>query len=238
MGAFSDLLASRKTFAENDRVYRALEKYSAQMGDPDLPSGFGEQDEVQSLAVYEGTVSGGDFTLEFTLANGETFTTAAIAYDANAAAIESAIDTAATTASITGWTNGDITVAGGTLDSTPVTFTFDGDSVTAQNHALIVVDDAGLTGGGTAGAVTQTTVGQHARNAFGVMKLLGVLSDSAPPAPGAETPVTAGANLLRVPAWLIQELAQEAAFEDAERASYTAVMDAVFGQDSAPLVLP
>lgn len=239
MGVFTDLIAAAKSFTSTDRVGRLLQKYSDQLGDPDAPSGYGEQDEVQSLAAYEGTVSGGDFTLEFTLANGETFTTAAIAFDATAATIEGAIDTAATSASITDWTNGDISVVGDDLTTAPVTFTFDGDSVDAQNHALIVVDGGGLTGGGSAGAVTQTTVGQPVRMAWSVLKLLGVISDAAPPEPGADTNPTAGANLLRVPPWFVKEIAQEAAFEDDDRESYDSIVEAVVpGDDNAPLVLP
>lgn len=117
------------------------------------------RNEVQSIAVYSGTVSGGTFTLTITFDNKETFTTAAIAYNANAATIETAIDVAATAAGITDWVNGDISVSGGDLTSAPVVLTFDGTSVAANNHSLTTIDGTLLTGGGSAGAVSTTTQG-------------------------------------------------------------------------------
>jgi hypothetical protein len=115
-------------------------------------------DEVQSIAAHVATVSGGTFALTINLTLG-TFTTAGIAYNANAATIETAIDVAATAAGIVGWTNGDISVAGGDLVTTPVTLTYDGASVASLNQGAVTIDGALLTGGGSAGAVTTTTAG-------------------------------------------------------------------------------
>lgn len=116
--------------------------------------------EVQSIAIYSGTVSGGNFTLTVLLDNSETFTTAAIAYDANAATIETAVDTAAN-GNVTSWTAGDITVAGGPLTTNAVTLTFDGVSVEG-NQSLTTIDGSALTGGGSAGAITTVTPGVNA----------------------------------------------------------------------------
>ncbi len=189
MGLISDFLSASVSIDTappidilDRRAYRELQAVVDE-GDLVLPTALQAADEVQSIAVYVGTVSGGDFTLEFTLWNGETFTTAAIAWNANAATIEGAIDTAATAASITGWTNGDISVAlTGDLDTNPATVTFDGTSVTEANHALVVMDDSGLTGGGSGGAITVTTEGQADRLGYGALTLLGILSGTVPAA--------------------------------------------------------
>jgi len=211
-------------------------------------------DSVHTIPVYTGTVSGGTFTLTISLPGLAPITTAAIAYDANAATIEAAIDTAVTAAgTVTGWTNGDITVAltgdltanpatltfdgtsvddqtvpvttidgtsltgggsattivlttpghapvsgwsagdisvaGGDLTTAPVTLTFDGTSVDELNHGLVVVNGSSLTGGGSAGAVTKTTAGQRARLGYGVLNTLGILTGTFP-AEG-EVPTTA-----------------------------------------------
>jgi hypothetical protein len=103
-------------------------------------------DQVQTIARYQSNPSGGTFTLTIDLTFAPAFTTAAIAYNANAATIEGAIDTAATLASVPGWTNGDITVAGGALTTTAVTLTFDGTSVDELNHSLVTINPASLTG--------------------------------------------------------------------------------------------
>jgi hypothetical protein len=194
-----------------------------------LPTGYDEANEVQSIAIYDGTVSGGTFTLTITLSNGETFTTAAIAFDAVAATIETAIDVAATAAAVTDWTNADISVAGGTLDSAPVTLTFDGDSVENAHHVLTVVDGTELTGGGSAGAVTVTTNGQAKRMAWAILKATGAIGGTPLPQ-GTSGAVTAGpgiANPIRLSQGTIRALAKEAAFDDANAAVETSILAAL-----------
>ena len=104
-------------------------------------------DEVQVIAQYVRAPSGGTYTLYFEDEDGNSFTTAAIAYNAAAATIEGAIDTAA--AAYPSWTPGDISVAesgaAGLSDGT-VTVTFDGTSVDDKNWDTIIVDGAALTG--------------------------------------------------------------------------------------------
>lgn len=108
------------------------------------PGGVGV-DEVQSIAPYANNVTGGTFTLTLTV-NGESpFTTAAIAFGANAATIETAIDVAATAASIPGWVNGDISVTGGPLTTTALTITFDGDNVDETDQGQTTIDGSSLT---------------------------------------------------------------------------------------------
>lgn len=113
-------------------------------------------DEVQSLSASGATA--GTFTLTFNLYGEDAVTTAAIAFDAVPAAIQTAVDTAL--AAIDTYAAGDITVAGaGTAEANPTTFTYDGTSVQKKNHPLATVDGTGLTGGGSE-AITATTEGE------------------------------------------------------------------------------
>lgn len=97
---------------------------------------------VQTIAAWSTAPTAGNFTLtlEVNHVDGETdsFTTAAIAFDATASAIETAIDTAAGLAGVTDWTDGDIAAAGGPLDSADVTLTSTG----ANNVRPVVTTDA------------------------------------------------------------------------------------------------
>jgi len=102
--------------------------------------------EVQTLTA-SGTVSGGTYTLSFM---GET--TSSLAYNANNATILSALNALPNVAS------GDITLGGGSLPGTPVTFTFGGQYASAD-VPLIVVNGASLTGSTPAYTMTETTPG-------------------------------------------------------------------------------
>lgn len=100
------------------------------------PKGYGETDEVQRV-TKSGTVSGGTFTLTF---DGES--TGNIAFDATAATVQTALE---------GLVNihpGDVTVTGGPVSTTALTFTFGG-AYAGENVPQIVSDDALITGGGT-----------------------------------------------------------------------------------------
>lgn len=234
MGAIADFLAAAVAIDVTPpidpldrRAYRELKAIQAG-GDFELPATLLAADEVQSIAVHEGTVSGGTFTLTVTLASGESFTTDAIAYDADAATIEGAIDTAATAAGITGWTNGDITVAGGPLTTTPVTLTFDGDSVTNANHALTTMDDALLTGGGTGGAITATTEGQSDRPGYAILIQTGIFTGTAPAEGVAPSALVAGASVSErcLSPETIRAVALEIAAAEGNEAIYTALVAA------------
>ncbi len=184
MTVLSDFLAQTKTFDVSDdnpvfhHYITELNSKAVQLAA--YPTNGAARDEVQSIAQHVPTVSGGTFalTLEIKLdpANTVVFTTAAIAYDANAATIETAIDVAATAATFPAWTNADISVSGGDLNSAPVVLTFDGASVLNLNHTLTIIDGALLTGGGSAGAVTTTTHGQPNRLAWSMLLGLEVVT--------------------------------------------------------------
>lgn len=163
----------------NQRVMKAyVDNLIAVQGDPAYLARDAVKTEVQSIAQHVPTVSGGTFALTVKLFNGETFTTAVIAFDAIASVIETAIDVAATAAGVTGWTNGDITVSGGDLNTAAVVLTFDGTSVASQKHFLTVIDGALLTGGGSAGVVSVTTDGQPNRPAVATLDLIGMIDNS------------------------------------------------------------
>lgn len=103
--------------------------------------------EVQQVAITGGP-TGGTFTLTYA---GQT--TAPIAYNANAAAVQAALEALSNIAV------GDVSVTGGALPGTAVLVEFRG--LLAQNNvAQMTADGSGLTGGaGPAVAVTTTTPG-------------------------------------------------------------------------------
>jgi hypothetical protein len=232
MGLISDFLNASVGIDHNlpidpldRRAYRELQALEDE-GAFALPASLQAADELQSIAIYVPTVSGGTFTLEFVLASDETFTTAGIAFDANAATIEGAIDTAATTASIVGWTNGDISVAGGPLTTTPVTLTFDGTSVKEQNHDLVVMDDGSLSGGGSGGVITTTTEGQSDRLGYGILTQYGILAGTVPAEDVVPTALAAAASPgeRRLSAETIQAIALEIAVTEGNN---LAISDAI-----------
>jgi len=105
------------------------------------------QDEVQTITIT-GTPTGGNFTLTF---DGEE--TANIAYNADASAVDSALE------ALSNIPAGGVTCGGGPLPGTPVTVTFTG-GLAKQDVSLMTADDDGLTGGtAPAVAVSLTTPG-------------------------------------------------------------------------------
>lgn len=106
--------------------------------------------EVQTLTIT-GTPTGGTFRLTF---NG--VETANIAYNAAAAAVQSALE------AISSIGVGNVLCAGGALPGTPVTITFQG-NLAAEPVPLITVTSKALTGGSSPdGSVAETTPGVRA----------------------------------------------------------------------------
>ena len=226
MGVFADLISNAKSFTSTDPLARYLQGVINRQVDPANPSVAAETDAVHTIAAT--THTSGNCTLTVTLRNGETFTTGNIAYDAAAATIESAIDTAATSASITGWTNGDISVSGGALNSAAVVLTFDGASVDGINHPVTVLTDVDGAGGAW-GAVTQTTPGQTVRYALGAMIALALLDDGTIPQQSAalsNSGVASGsaARLAKFPMDVLTSLAREVAAEDDNTNNYYTIL--------------
>jgi len=240
MGIFSDLLANA-TSIDTVAPVTALDKVAIREvnrmvddGDVDYPTAVAARNEVQTIEKFATDPTGGDFTLTFTLRNGETFTTAAIAYNASGATIEGAIDTAATAASITGWTNGDITVTGGTLlaAGATVVLTYDGASVISNNHVQATINGAGLTGGSLASpAQTTTTEGQTNRTSWAALEVFGVVAAANVPVQGVNpvaftAPTNPGDNKKYPSQETIRALADEAAVEDLNIAVRTEILAA------------
>lgn len=110
--------------------------------------------EVQSLSV-SGSPTAGTFTLTF---GGQT--TAAIAYNATAATIQSALSALSSIGS------GNVQCAGGPLPSSAVTVTFTG-NLGDSAQALLSVNNSGMTGGSI--VASQTTQGASAGNTFNLV---------------------------------------------------------------------
>ncbi len=102
--------------------------------------------EVQTISIT-GTPTGGSFTLTF-----ESYTTAAIAYNAAASAVQSAL------LALPNLDTGDVTCTGGALPGTPVVVTFGGDYAGEPVSALTAT--ASLTGGTSPAVnIAETTPG-------------------------------------------------------------------------------
>jgi hypothetical protein len=233
----ADLLASPKTFSatkprtgDNRLIHQQLAEILRDQGDFEYPAGYTGVNEVQNIAIFGGSVSAGTFTLTVTLRSGQSFTTAGIAFGANAATIQTAIDVAATAAAVPGWVNGHIVVSGGPLTTTPLVLTFSGASVAANNHGQTTINGAGLTGG-TAGAATTSVDGQTNRKAWATLKVLGLVT-SAPPAQGANPTGIVTSPKGAIPHGLskttLKALITEAAIEDLNNGVSTALL-AAFG---------
>ncbi|MHC4094730.1 MAG: flagellar hook-basal body complex protein, partial [Planctomycetota bacterium] len=111
--------------------------------------------EEQSITIT-GTPTGGTFTLTY---GGQT--TAAIAYNATAAQVDSALEALSTIGV------GGVTCTGGGFPGTAVDVEFTG-TLAGQDVALMTIDDSGLTGGiSPAGSVAETTKGRAVQGVLG-----------------------------------------------------------------------
>lgn len=182
-------------------------------------STYQADDAIHTIAADVSIVSG-NWTITVNLYSGESFTTASIAFGANAATIEGAIDAAATAASVAGWTNGDISVSGGSIDTADVVLTYDGASVTNLNHPVCSVADVDLAGG-TVSVVTQTAYGHPALSTLQLIGTQGFLN-----VPSVYDPTTWTWNtLVPKPEKSVWEyVARAVATELQQPAAYTAIM--------------
>jgi len=222
MGIYSDFLAHTSVVdviepqVGPQRVaYNELVRLRDQ-NDPEPAPGFDVQNEIQVIEQFSGTVNSGNYTLTIVTPAGTELTTANIAFDANAATIKSAIDTACS--GIAGWTNGDISVNGGPLTSNDVTLIFDGSSVEQQNFGQTIITDIDLGGGGSVGDVSTTQHGQPKRYTWAVMQELGMVST--PPEYGTPWPgnsvleISPGETSFWPSPALLKALAWQAAIDD------------------------
>jgi hypothetical protein len=140
---FSDLLANALTFDASDpragisrSIVRELEGVRDLLDDPEIETVFVGGNEVQSIVQFAvNPVAPATYILTFNLANGITFSTAAIAFNANAATVQTAVDTAAALEDVVpDYEAGDIAVTGSALSAGNLTITFSGDSVSNKQH--------------------------------------------------------------------------------------------------------
>ena len=159
----------------------------------------------------------GNYTLTITIAanpsvgriTNQSFTTGNIAFDANAATITTAIDSAATTAAVVGWVNGHIVVTGGGLDTADIVLTFSGASVSGLLHPLSVANDVDLELLDGPLLVNLTTPGQKALGAVQLLLTRGPMTGTDPldPSTWARNPLVKSPvrTVLDAYAWLIND---------------------------------
>lgn len=233
---FNDLLSNASTFDSSPTrtgvsrsVVRELEGIRDLLDDPGYQNGFTGRDEVQQIADYDGTVSGGTFDLTINLAGGTSFTAEEIDYDATSSQIQDAIDVAAD-GTVTGWSNGDIAVTGGPLTTDPISLKFTG-SVGNANHPLVSVDGGELEGEGEVGAITQVTSGQSGRSALAVLFACGIFAGTLPEQGGAPNNIvdaagfTPGPNPHRISEDSIRALCLQAAIDEGRAELYKELLD-------------
>ena len=235
-----DLTANAATFTYDGASVDSTDQYELTVTDVDL-SGGGSlgavstttpgvtgTDEIHTIAIFPTPVASGNYTLTINVTTDAAFDTANIAYDANAATIQTAVDIAAT-GNITAWENGAITVTGGPLPTTPVVLTFDGVSVDNADQVTTIVNDIDLDPD-FAGATTTTTNGQTVRMALAALNVMGII-DSPPPAQGTTSGLGATTTRASNP-WMpcqetLQALAMQAAIDDSTDGMYVALMTAM-----------
>lgn len=117
-------------------------------------------DEVQSISGTGASTGTIDITLTIApdpsnpAATPLTVGPISVAFDAAAAAVQTAVDSAVG-AQLATYVAGDITVAGGALNTSPVTLTYDGTSVAKANHGVSVVGAGGYDGTESASTTTE-----------------------------------------------------------------------------------
>lgn len=202
--AIADLFASAKTFQASPNavgvshsIYAHLAGLQSRTEGIVYPSGTTAVNAAYTLAHLTGNVNGGTFTLTFYDRFGNAYTTAGIAYNAAAAAILSAINTAAT-GHVANWTNGDIAVTGsGNISNATQTLTFSGASVAGAPITAPTINAASVTvssgGAAAAGAIASTASGQPNRPAWAILVELGIIAGSVPAYGADASGATAGA---------------------------------------------
>lgn len=231
MGLISDFYAANATIPTAaprvgiDRAVFSELEGQRQLVDP-ATTGNTAVNEVQSIA-FNANIDGGTFKLKITLVDGTTYTTANITWSANAATIQTALDTAspATVA------NGAVVVSGGNLATANVVLTYSGTGTAGTNPAIAEFVDEALTDGGVGvdtPVITVTTAGQPTRTALPILFALGVFVGDAP-VQGAVPTFTVGDRTYgKFPSPdTIRDLARQAAIEDNNDALYGYILDAL-----------
>jgi len=241
MGYLQDLAAGASTItATKPRV--GLDRQSAEAllshgeiaGNQALGAAYAAANEVSVIPEQTDAGAADTYTITVNLtALGESFTTAGIAYNAVDTVIETAIDVAATAASVTGWTNADISVSmGGAagIDDGTVTLTFDGTSVAGQ-PALVSITPTGFT---EVGSITRSTGGQGTRPATQALFDMNVIAGSLQASGDAPTWTKPATNGRARPGTnVIRDLALQTIVEDGTEDAYDAIV-ALYPQVAKP----
>ena len=236
MGIYTDAIANSKSFDNalprngvGLHINRELAGLAA-MVDTALASAYAAANSVQVIATDAVDHTGGDFTLTFYMnnANGNQYkiTTGTIAYNASAATVTTAINSAFTTAAYPGWVNGHIVVTASSTDlqGGTLTLTFSGAAVSGRGHALVVMDDNRTGGTSPDPTIAATSLGNSTREAMAVLIATGTVVGAVPTA-GSNPTWTAGNRALGriLELSTIRSLARDAAIADNNPGIYTAV---------------
>lgn len=231
MGLYTDLTTSSTEIdpaaprSGLDRASSSQLRGKAYQNDSTVRPAFTAQSEVSRIDALTGTPTAGTYALTISVpTTGLSYTTAGIAYNATAATIESAIDTAM--AAHPSWTNGDLGVSEeGSAGLSDGYCDFTAANCLASMPVLISIDTSSVTGIGGAQTVTRSTPGQGNRKAAQALLDLNVVSGAlhnSGEAPSWTKPACNGQSKPR--SGLIKDLARQACTEDGTDYVWTAVL--------------
>lgn len=166
MGVFTDLSEGVAAIGASNpgidkNVRRELKGLGIVTGDPVLTGVEISANEVQTITQFSvNPVTPATYTLTFNLFGGYTYTTAAIAFGANAATVQTAVDTAV--AAYPSYVAGHIAVTGGGLNAAAFTLTFSGASVAGKQHGQTTITSNAVPTAST--PVTTSTPGDVSHN--------------------------------------------------------------------------
>lgn len=164
MGVFTDLASGVAAIGASNpgvdkEVRRQLKGLGIVTGDPVLTGVEVSANEVQTIAQFSvNPATPATYTLTFNLFGGSSYTTSALAFGANAATVQTAVDTAV--AAYPGYVAGHIAVTGGGLNAAALTLTFSGSSVSGKQHGQTTITSNAAAFPTT--ATVQTTPGVNA----------------------------------------------------------------------------
>jgi hypothetical protein len=165
-------------------AYDELKQLQAK-GDPVLASPYLAADDVETVAANGGSTGNLTLTLSFPK-SGVEVTTGNIAYNAAAATINTAVDSALAGEIITSlYTSGDVDASCANMSSAVAVLTANGGSVTGVN---MVVTTANVDMDVAAPAVVATTVGTGSRQAEAILNAYSCVSPASLPTPQGSVP--------------------------------------------------
>ena len=185
--------------------------------------------ESTSIATHLTTTSGGNYTITVSIPTlGVEYTTASVLWNADAATMEAALDTASPATVV----DGDINVAeAGSAGLSDGACVFTCSGTVAEMPVTITVATVDLTGSGNGvGAVTRTTTGQPDRNAYQALYACNVVEGAGSAIAGASPTFTLPAAKSKgfdgaVSLWTIMLLADQLKVEEGNGTARTVLLD-------------